>query len=103
VFALRAKQSLLLRETPPSGKPRKTGARESAIVGGPLEPEELKEMRRRIDEILDILRIQNSILSEILPQSAKLGCQLQELSGLGKKLDIMNNSLAVIKDFVRFK
>jgi hypothetical protein len=59
-------------------------------------PEELKEMRSRIDEILNILRIQNSILSQILPQSAKLGFQLQELSNLGSKLD-------VIKDFVRFK
>ncbi len=66
-------------------------------------PGELKEMRGRIDEILNILRIQNSILSQILPQSAKLGSQLQELSGLGKKLDAMNNSLGVIKDFVRFK
>jgi len=66
-------------------------------------PEELTEMRSRIDEILNILRIQNSILSQILPQSAKLGSQLQELSNLGKKLDVMNNSLDVIKDFVRFK
>ena len=66
-------------------------------------PEELKEIRSRIDEILNILRIQNSILSQILPQSAKLGCQLQELSGVGKKLDVMNNSLDVIKDFVRYK
>ncbi|MGO9566667.1 MAG: hypothetical protein ACLP5H_03900 [Desulfomonilaceae bacterium] len=66
-------------------------------------PEELKEMRSRIDEILNILRIQNSIMSQILHQSAKMGCQLQELSGLGKKLDPMINSLNVIKDFVRFK
>jgi hypothetical protein len=66
-------------------------------------PEELKEMRSRIDEILDILRIQSSIMSDILTQSAKSGCQLQELSGLGNKLDAMNNSLNVIKDFVRFK
>ena len=66
-------------------------------------PEELKEMRSRIDEILNILRIQNSILSQILPQSAKLGSQLQELSNLGSKLDVMNHSLDVIKDFVRFK
>jgi hypothetical protein len=60
-------------------------------------------MRSRIEEILDIVRIQNSILCEILPQSAKLGCQMQEQSGLGKKLDAMNNSLNVIKDFVKFK
>jgi hypothetical protein len=66
-------------------------------------PEELKEIRSRIDEILNILRIQNSILSQILPQSAKLGSQLQELPGLGKRIDAMNNSLDVIKDFVRFK
>ncbi len=66
-------------------------------------PEELTEMRSRIDEILEILRIQNSLLCQLLPQSAKLGSQLQELSNLGKKLDVMNNSLDVIKDFVRFK
>ncbi len=76
---------------------------EALIVGVASVSEELKEMRSRIDEILAILRIQNSILCQILPQSAKLGSQLQELSGLGKKLDAMNNSLGVIKDFVRFK
>jgi hypothetical protein len=73
------------------------------IMGVVSVPEELKEMMCRIEEILNILRIQNSILSQILPQSAKLGSQLQELSGLGKRLDAMNNSLDVIKDFVRFK
>ena len=77
--------------------------REDLIVGVVSVPEELKELRSRIEEILAILRIQNSILSQILPQSAKVGCQLQELSGLGMKLDAMNNSLGVIKDFVRFK
>jgi len=67
------------------------------------QPDEVKDLSRRIDEILAIVRIQNSILSQILPQSAKLGCQMHELSGLGKKLDTMNNSLDVIKDLVRFK
>jgi hypothetical protein len=76
---------------------------EALIMGVISVPEELKEMRSRIDEILNILRIQNSILSQILPQSAKLGSQLQELSNLGSKLDVMNHSLDVIKDFVRFK
>jgi hypothetical protein len=76
---------------------------EALIMGAISVPEELKEMRGRIEEILDVVRIQNSILCQILPQSAKLGCQLQELSGLGKKLDVMNNSFDVIKDFVRFK
>ena len=72
-------------------------------MGVLLVPEELKEMRTRMDEILDILRIQNSIMSQILPQSAKLGSQLRELSNLGNKLDVMNNSLDVIKDSVRVK
>jgi len=76
---------------------------EALIMGAISVPEELKEMMTRIEEILDVVRIQNSILCQILPQSAKLGCQMQELSGLGKKLDVMNNSLDVIKDFVRFK
>ncbi len=72
-------------------------------MGAVSVPKEVKEMRSRIHEILDIVRIQNSILSHILPQSAKLGSQLQEVSGLGKKLDALINSLNVIKDFVRFK
>lgn len=72
-------------------------------MGALLVPEELKEMRVRIEEILDVVRIQNSILCQMLPQSAKLGSQLQELSGLGKKLDATNNSLDVIKNFVRVK
>jgi hypothetical protein len=76
---------------------------EALIMGALLVPEELKEMRVRIEEILDVVRIQNSILCQILPQSAKLGRQFKELSGLRKKLDATNNSLDVIKDFVRFK
>lgn len=72
-------------------------------MGAYLVPEELKEMRGRIEEILDVVRVQNSILCQILPQSAKLACQLKELSGLRKKLDATNNSIDVIKDLVRFK
>jgi hypothetical protein len=76
---------------------------EALIMGVVSGPEEQEEMRGRIDEILNILRIQNSILSQILSQSAKLSSQLQELSNLGNKLDVMNKSLDVIKDFVRVK
>jgi hypothetical protein len=36
-------------------------------------PEELKELLGRVEEIFDIVRIQTSILFQILPQSAKLG------------------------------
>jgi hypothetical protein len=73
------------------------------LMGVVPASDEARDLSRRIDEILNILRIQNSILSQILPQSAKLGSQLQELSNLGKRLDSMNHSLDVIKDFVRFK
>jgi len=76
---------------------------EALIMGVVPVPEELKEMMSRIEEILDIVRIQNSILCQILPQSAKSGCQLRELSNLGKKLDVTKNYLDIIKDFVRFK
>ncbi len=68
-----------------------------------LGPEELKEMRSRIDEILNILRIQNSLLCQILPQSAKLISDLKELASLESKLDAIECSLSTIKDFVRFK
>jgi hypothetical protein len=88
---------------PPSRKHRKTGVIEALIMGVVYVPEELKEMGSRMEEIIDVVRIQNTILCELLPQSAKSGCQLKELSGLGKKLDAMNNSLEVIRDFVGFK
>jgi hypothetical protein len=86
-----------------TGKAEKAGVMEALIMGVVSGPEEQEEMRGRIDEILNILRIQNSILSQILPQSAKLSSQLQELSNLGNKLDVMSKSLDVIKDFVRVK
>jgi SMC interacting uncharacterized protein involved in chromosome segregation len=88
---------------PRSRKQRKTGLIEALIMSVVYVPEELKEMRSRIEEILDVVRIQNTILCQILPQSAKMGCLLKELSGLGKKLDAMNNSLEAMNDFVGFK
>ena len=67
------------------------------------EPDEVKEMSRRIDQILEILRIQNSLLCQLLPQSAKMSSDLKELVGLDSKLDAIDNALALIKEFVRFK
>jgi hypothetical protein len=87
----------------PAENIEKTGVTEALTMGVVPVPEELKEMMCRIEEILDIVRIQNSILCQILPESAKLGCQLRELSGLGKNLDVTKNYLDIIKDFVRFK
>ena len=49
------------------------------IMGAAPEPDEVKEMMRRIDEILEILRIQNSLLCQLLPQSAKMSSDLKEL------------------------
>ena len=48
-------------------------------MGAAPEPDEVKEMMRRIDEILEILRIQNSLLCQLLPQSAKMSSDLKEL------------------------
>jgi hypothetical protein len=49
------------------------------IMGTPSEPDEVKDLSRRIDEILEILRIQNSLLCQLLPQSAKMSSDLKEL------------------------
>jgi hypothetical protein len=49
------------------------------VMGAAPEPDEVKEMLRRIDEVLEILRIQNSLLCQILPQSAKMSSDLKEL------------------------
>jgi hypothetical protein len=65
--------------------------------------DEATELGRRIDEILEILRIQNSLLCQLLPQSAKLTSDLKALTSLGSKLDAIDCSLSTIKDFVRFK
>jgi hypothetical protein len=73
------------------------------IMGALPEPDEVKEMSRRIDQILEILRIQNSLLCQLLPQSAKMSSDLKELAGLESKLDAIDNALSLIKKFVRFK
>lgn len=72
-------------------------------MGGLPEPDEVKEMSKRIDQILEILRIQNSLLCQLLPQSAKMSSDLKELAGLESKLDAIDNALSLIKEFVRFK
>jgi len=73
------------------------------IMGALPEPEEVKEMSRRIDQILEILRIQNRLLCQLLPQSAKMSSDLKELAGLESKLDAIDNALSIIKEFERFK
>ena len=76
---------------------------EAFVMGVAPAPDDAMEMSRRIDEILEILKIQNSLLCQILPQSAKMSSDLKELAGLQSKLDAMDLSLSTIKDFVRFK
>ncbi len=73
------------------------------IMGALPEPDEVKEMSRRIDQILEILRIQNSLLCQLLPQSAKMSSDLKELTGLESKLDAIDNALSLIKELARFK
>jgi len=73
------------------------------LMGGVSEPDEMKEMSRRIDQILEILRIQNSLLCQLLPQSARLSSDMKELASLQTKLDDIDSSLSIIKEFVRFK
>jgi hypothetical protein len=48
-------------------------------MGAAPEPDEVKDLSRRLDEILEILRIQNSLLCQLLPQSAKMSSDLKEL------------------------
>jgi hypothetical protein len=48
-------------------------------MGAAPEPDEVKDLSRRIDEILEILRIQNRLLCQLLPQSAKMSSDLKEL------------------------
>jgi hypothetical protein len=73
------------------------------IMGALPEPDDVKEMSRRIDQILEIVRIQNSLLCQLLPQSAKMSSDLRELAGMERKLDAIDNALSLIKEFVRFK
>jgi hypothetical protein len=81
----------------------KTVSGKVIVMGDLPEPDDVKEMSRRIDQILEILRIQNSLLCQLLPQSAKMSSDLKELAGLDGKLDAIDNALSLIKEFVRFK
>ena len=65
--------------------------------------DEVTEMSRRIDQILEILRIQNSLLCQLLPQTAKMSSDLKELASLESKLEAIDSSLSIIKKFFRFK
>jgi len=80
-----------------------TTLQKAFLMGAASVPDEVKEMSRRIDQILEILRIQNTLLCQLLPQSAKLSSDMKELATLQAKLEDIDNSLLIIKEFVRFK
>jgi len=67
-----------------------------------LIPEAVGDMDRKIEQILELLRVQNSLLSQMLPQWTKLHLDLKGLSNLESELGEVANSLAIIKDAVRF-
>ena len=93
-----------MKQSPAMPMSESSTVSEKVLAMGALpEPDEVKEMSRRIDQILEILRIQNSLLCQLLPQSAKMSSDLKELVGLDSKLDAIDNALALIKEFVRFK
>ena len=93
-----------MKQSPAMPMSESSTVSEKVLTMGALpEPHEVKEMSRRIDQILEILRIQNSLLCQLLPQSAKMSSDLKELAGLDGKLDAIDNALALIKEFVRFK
>jgi hypothetical protein len=48
-------------------------------MGAGPDSDEVKDLSRRIDEILEILRIQNSLLCQLLPQSAQMSSNVKEL------------------------
>jgi hypothetical protein len=56
------------------------------------EFDEVKEMSRGLDEILKILRIQNSLLCQLLVQSAKTSSDLNELA-FHRKREKLNQKL----------
>jgi hypothetical protein len=93
-----------MKQSPAMPMSESSTVSEKVLAMGALpEPDEVKEMSRRIDQILEILRIQNSLLCQLLPQSAKMSSDLKELVGRDSKLDAIDNALALIKEFVRFK
>ena len=93
-----------MKQSPAMPMSESSTVSEKVLAMGALpEPDEVKEMSSRIDQILEILRIQNSLLCQLLPQSAKMSSDLKELVGRDSKLDAIDNALALIKEFVRFK
>jgi hypothetical protein len=65
--------------------------------------DEVKDLGRRIDNILELLRIQNSLLCQLLPQSAKISSDLKELANLESKLASMDKALSLLEEFIRLK
>lgn len=93
-----------MKQSPAMPMSESSTVSEKVLTMGALpEPHEMSEISRRIDQILEILRIQNSLLCQLLPQSAKMSSDLKELAGLDGKLDAIDNALSLIKEFVRFK
>jgi hypothetical protein len=66
-------------------------------------PEAVRDMDRKMDQILEILRTHNSLLSQIAPQWTKLNSDLKALSNVESKLEEIKNSLVIIRDSVRLK
>jgi hypothetical protein len=65
--------------------------------------DEVKDLGRRVDHILELLRIQNSLLCQLLPQSAKISSDLKELANLESKLASMDKALSALEEFIRLK
>jgi hypothetical protein len=80
-----------------------TLSEKASIMSTVPESDEVHEISRRIDQILEILRIQNSLLCHLIPQSAKLSSDMKELTSMDSKLDAIDNSLSIIKEFFRSK
>jgi len=83
---------------------------ESSTVSGKVSmmdalsaPDEVNGLSKRIDQILELLRIQNSLLCQLLPQSSKISSDLKELGRLESKLDAMNNALSILDEVIRPK
>jgi len=66
-------------------------------------PEEVKEIGRRIDQALELLKAQNNLLQQIVPELTKSRTDTKWASLVNTKLEDIGNSLVIIKDAVRFK
>jgi predicted nucleic-acid-binding protein len=65
-------------------------------------PEEVRNMHEKIDRIVETLHRQSQVMERLAERIGALKSYEQKIAEMGRELTEIRNTLAVIKDCVRF-